>query len=44
MRLSFLFALLAASDPFTLAAGFAPVFNGERFLLLSIDAEALLAF
>jgi hypothetical protein len=42
VRLSFLFALLAAPDPFTLAAGFTPVFDG--FLFLSIDAEALPAF
>ena len=30
--------------PFTLAAGFTPAFNGERFLFLSIGAEALPAF
>lgn len=44
VRLSFLFALLAAADPFTLAAGFPPAFNGKRFLFLSIEAEALPAF
>jgi hypothetical protein len=38
VRLSFLFALLAAPDPFPVAAGFTPAF------FLSLDAEALPAF
>jgi hypothetical protein len=41
VRLSFLFAPLAAPDRFAVAAGFTPAFDGRRSLFLSTDAEAL---